>query len=193
MSWESLGDVGTAPRARPAPAAQLVLDFARPAARWRFSRLVARSRHFARIVTRIERVRAHFPELDDISIRVGLAQKRGVLGWGSLDPDQPGIWIRQRRLELFTIAHEMTHLLQARGLIPRGERACDLHALARSAAIVDAAPSYLKIPAALRTRPLAPAVAALLHLAARESLAARAAGDRRYLKRFEAVIERAVE
>jgi hypothetical protein len=82
--------------------------------------------------------------------------------------------------------------LQARALVPRGERACDLHALARSAALVDAAPSYLAVPAALRARPLAPGAAALLHRAAREALAARAAGDRRYLKRFERALDDAL-
>jgi hypothetical protein len=74
-----------------------------------------------------------------------------VLGWGSLDPEHPGVWVRPRQLQLFTIAHEFTHLLQARSLVPRGERQCDLWALARSPLLIDSAP---QLPAhAARTAP----------------------------------------
>jgi hypothetical protein len=157
-----------------------------PAPRWRYSRLVVRSPHFARIRERLEFARAHFPELDGLSIRVGLARKRGVLGWGSMDPEEPGIWVRPRVLDLFTIAHELTHLLQARGAVPRGERACDLFALARSPALVDAAPQYLDLPGAWRrSGPLSAERAAVLHRAARSAVAARVAGRRDYLKAFE--------
>jgi len=151
---------------------------------------VARSPHFERIRERIEIVRGFFPELVGVTVRVGLAQKRGVLGWGSLDPERPGIWVRPRRLELFTIAHEMTHLLQARGLVPRGERACDLWALARSALIIDSAPGYLKLPRPLRTGTLGAGDATMLHRLAIEAIAARDQGDRRYLQRFERAVAR---
>ena len=107
---------------RPVLLEQLAMDLGPECPRWTFSRLAAASPHHARIVEHIEFARRYFPELDGITIRVGLAQKRGVLGWGSLDPERPGIWVRPRRLHLFTIAHEMTHLLQARALVPRGER-----------------------------------------------------------------------
>lgn len=153
--------------------------------RWTFSRLAANSPNHARIVEHIEFARKFFPELDGITIRVGLAQKRGVLGWGSLDPERPGIWVRPRKLHLFTIAHEMTHLLQARGLVPRGERQCDLWALSRSSLLVDHAPSYLKLPRRLRRPSLTPHEAQALTQCARRALEAREAGDRNYLKRFE--------
>lgn len=157
--------------------------------RWVFSRLVERSPHRERIRERVEFARRFFPELDALTVRVGLAQKRGVLGWGSMDPDRPGVWIRPRRLYLFTIAHEFTHLLQARGLVPRGERSCDLFALARSSMLVDHAPSYLKLPRALRRPKLRPEQAQLLTDCARAALAARDAGDRRYLQLFERMVE----
>lgn len=154
--------------------------------RWSFSRLVLRSRHRDRILTRIEFVRRFFPEIDACTVRVGMALKRGILGWGSLDPERPGIWVRPRRLEYFTIAHELTHLLQARQLVPRGERACDLWAMARSPLLIDSAPGYLAMPRALRgRRGLDLALAQLLHAAARDAIASRAGGDRSYLKRFE--------
>lgn len=150
-----------------------------------------RSPHFRRIRERTEFARYFFPELDGVTIRLGMALKRGVLGWGSLDPDAPGIWVRPRRLEYFTIAHELTHLLQARKMVPRGERQCDLWALARSPMLIDTAPSYLKLPRGMRNRSMSTAQATALCEAARRAIAAREAGDRRYLKRFESELRSA--
>ena len=160
---------------------------------WSYSRFVLRSPHRERIRERLEFVRRFFPELEGCTVRVGLARKRGVLGWGSLDPEQPGVWVRPRRLEYFTIAHEFTHFLQARRLVPAGERPCDLWALARSPLLIDGPPCYLRLPRALRQRRrLDPAEAALLCRAAREAIASRAAGERRYLARFERNVARAL-
>lgn len=165
---------------------QLEFSIGASVPRWRYSRLVVRSRHFARICSRLETVRRHFPELDSVTIRVGLAQKRGVLGWGSLDPEEPAIWIRPRKLDLFTIAHELTHLLQARGFIPRGERACDLYALARSPQLVDTAPGYLSLPSRFPSEGrLSAGAGRALHRAARAAIDARASGRRNYLRLFE--------
>lgn len=173
---------------------QLAIGFASEPPRWRFSRLVLASPHHERIRERLEFVRSFFPELEGTTVRVGLARKRGVLGWGSLHPDHPGIWVRPRRLDAFTIAHEFTHLLQARGLVPRGERACDLWALARSPLLVDTPPGYLRLPAELRRRRLLrPRDAALLHRVARRALEARAGGARGYLRHFERDIEDALQ
>src|SRR5580765_148034 len=181
-------------RRRPAqPLEQLAMDLGPPRSLWTFSRLALRSRHLSRIRERLEFVRGFFPELSGVTVRVGLVRKPGILGWGSLDPEQPGVWVRPRRLDHFTIAHELTHLLQARGLVPRGERACDLWALARSPLLVDTPPGYLKLPARLRRqRSLAPHEAALLHRTAVSAVDARARGERGYLRRFERAIEEAV-
>ncbi len=170
-------------RARPLEQLALELGPARP--RWSFSRRVLSSPHRARICERLEFVRRFYPELDGTTVRIGMALKRGVLGWGSLDPERPGVWVRPRRLDYFTIAHEFTHLLQARGQVPRGERACDLWALARSPLLIDSPPGYLKLPRGLGRRRLTPRDAALLCQRARSAIAARAAGDRRYLAHFE--------
>jgi hypothetical protein len=173
-------------RRAPIPLEQLALDLASGAPRWTYSRLIRRSPHQARIVERLEFVRRFFPELDGVTVHVGQALKRDVLGWGSMDPERPGIWVRPRRLAYFTIAHEMTHLLQARGLVPTGERACDLWALARSPLVIDALPSYLKLPRALRAGPgPEPPLASTLHRLAREAIVRRESGDRRYLAAFE--------
>ncbi|HTO92669.1 MAG TPA: hypothetical protein VMJ70_16175 [Candidatus Sulfotelmatobacter sp.] len=167
------------------PLEQLSLELGPDRPRWVYSRLVTGSPHFRRIRERTEFVRYFFPELDGITIRVGLALKRGVLGWGSLDPESPGIWVRPRRLEYFTIAHELTHLLQARMLVPRGERQCDLWALTRSPMLIDTVPSYLRLPRGLRLKPMSAVLASHLCEAARRAIAAREAGERNYLKRFE--------
>jgi len=159
---------------------------------WRFSRPVLGSPHFERIRQRLEFVRTFFPEIASLSIRVGLARKPGILGWGSLDPDDPGVWVRPRRIDFFTIAHEFTHLLQARGLVPRGERSCDLFALARSPLLVDHPPGYLRLPMALRRRRLEPWHGKLLHDAACRALAARGRGDRRYIHNFEREVAHAM-
>src|SRR4029077_18717476 len=170
---------------------QLALDLGPDRPRWTLSRLVQASPHRERILEYLEFARKFYPELEGVNIRVGLAQKRGVLGWGSLDPERPGVWVRARQLQLFTIAHEYTHLLQARGLVPRGERQCDLWALARSPLLVDSQPNYLKLPKVLkRGRPTNDQAHALC-TAARHAIAARAAGDRRYLARFEASLDEA--
>lgn len=183
------GRTGPRPRAtrsrRVVPLEQIELDLGPERPRWSYSRLVRRSPHRERIRERLDYVRRFFPELDGVTVRVGLAQKRGILGWGSLDPERPGVWVRARRLDAFTVAHELTHLLQARGLVPQGERACDLWALARSPLVVDRAPGYLRMPRAVRDRPLDPWESALLCEAARRAISARADGDRRYLVRFE--------
>jgi hypothetical protein len=164
---------------------QLKLDLGPERPRWTPSRLVVRSPHRERILEYLEFARRFFPELEGVNIRVGLAQKRGVLGWGSLDPERPGVWVRPRQLQLFTIAHEYTHLLQARGLVPRGERQCDLWALARSPLLIDSPPNYLKLPRAFRRGRPSNDQAHTLCAAARAAITAREAGDRRYLKRFE--------
>lgn len=180
-------------RARPVALEQLALELGPALPAWSFSRRVLGSPHQARIRERVDFVRRFFPELNGCTVRVGLAIKRGVLGWGSLDPERPGIWVRPRRLEHFTIAHEFTHLLQARGLVPRGERSCDLWALARSPLLIDSAPGYLRVPRTLRRRSgLSPDEASLLWNAARRAIAARSRGDRRYLQGFEREVAEAV-
>jgi len=168
------------------PLEQLAFELGAEQPLWTFSRFVQRSPHQRRIREHLEFVRRFFPELDSTTIRIGLVRKRGIMGWGSLDPERPGVWVRPRRLDYFTIAHEFTHLLQARGLVPHGERSCDLFALARSALLVDAPPGYLKMPKAIRYRArLEPEHGKLLHDLAKEALEARELGDRRYLTRFE--------
>lgn len=124
-----------------------------------------------------------FPELEGRCFGVGVT--RQALGLCSLDDF--AIWLNPRGLSLHTVTHELTHLVQARGLVPNGERACDLHALARHPSLNDARPNYLDIPDRLfdardRTRTGWPRV---LYASARRAVEERANGRRTYIRWFE--------
>ncbi len=122
-----------------APAIAIVPQAPAPAqTRWSFTRPWLVSPHLARARRELDGVRDHFPELDGVTVRVGLTKRRGVLGLASLG-EEPLIWIRPRRFRRFAIAHELVHLLQARGLVPgdsgalRDGAAEVLHAIAARA------------------------------------------------------------
>jgi hypothetical protein len=125
----------------------------------------------------------YFPELDGGDLKVGIA--RGADGYASLE--RPMIWLNPRGLCYQTIAHELVHLLQAQGLVPRGERSCDVYSLARDLILVDAAPVYLKIPDSLSMPKggLRPGAAHLMHTTAREAIRKRDSGERQYIRWFE--------
>ena len=146
--------------------------------RWAFTRPWLASPHLKRARRELDAVRDHFPELESMTVRVGLTKRRNVLGLASLG-EKPMIWIRPRRIHRCAIAHELVHLLQARDLVPGGEKTCDLHTLARSAALIDVAPFYLKVPARFHDgsndRRVAPEAAAVLHALAVEALEGRSA------------------
>lgn len=79
----------------------------------------------------------HFPEHQDMELRVGLtktaagkARKSAIL----LNPDM---------LNYFTIGHELMHLSQDKRLAPHGEVQCDVWTLARAELFLDEMPTYL--------------------------------------------------
>jgi hypothetical protein len=103
-----------------------------------------------------------FPELHGKSLTVGYT--RAHLG-SALVPRHAEaeltIRLKVRKLSYNTIGHELTHLVQ--GLshcqhdrdafterIPSGEKPCDIWTLARSELFCDDAPTYLKLPQAVR-------------------------------------------
>jgi hypothetical protein len=156
------------------------LDLFTPGAtpRWRWTRPWLVSPHRPRAERELDHVRAHFPELDGTTVKVGLTKRRTILGLAAMG-DEPCIWIRPRRIRRFVIAHELTHLLQARGLVPGGEKTADLLALTRGPAVIDFAPTYLAVPRGFtgpgRDRPVARGAAERLCALAREALAGRTA------------------
>jgi len=189
VEWTQLELFGSAPAPpkprRRASAPPVVLPVS-GATRWEFTRPWLESPHLPRAMRELDLVRDHFPELEGVTVRVGLTKRRAVLGLASLGAT-PMIWIRPRRIRRFAIAHELTHLLHARGLVPGGEKTCDLYTLARSHAYVDVAPFYLKVPAVFHEGGadcrVPPPAAEALHALAREATAGRSA--RAAIHRFE--------
>ena len=141
-----------------------------------------------RVLQTVRHVRAFFPELDGIGIKVGLTRRAA----GLAAREEPAIWINPYRLTRHTIAHELVHLLQFRKLLPLGERSADLYALARHWVLVDDSPWYLKVPRSMTTAtgPLSAEVCGLLHGLACEALRRREAGLRTYLRWFETELDR---
>lgn len=136
------------------------------------------------VLTQVRYARRFFPELDGLVLKVGLT--RSAAGLAELEGRK--LWLNPRRLALHTIAHELVHLLQGRGLVPGGERSADLFALARDVTLVDVLPHYLEVPAGLADSSghwLRPGVAAELHRLAAAAVARRAAGHRQYIAWFE--------
>lgn len=147
------------------------------------TRVLLRHPSCTRVLESIRQVRLFFPELDGLCIRVGLTQSAA----GFASREEPCIWINPRRLVRHTIAHELVHLLQNRGLVPGGEKAADLFALARHPVLVDDLPCYLSVPRSLAERwsERGVEISSLLHRTAREAVSRRTEGERRYLAWFE--------
>lgn len=140
------------------------------------------------MLTQVRQVRTFFPELDGTGVKVGLTRRAA----GFAAKEEPYIWINPRRLTRHTIAHELVHLLQFRGLIPTGERSADLYALARHPVLVDDLPCYLRTPRSLATADatLRAKVPGLLFAVAAEALERRGEGHRTYLLWFEEEVAR---
>ncbi len=141
-----------------------------------------------RVLNLVRQVRGFFPELDGCSIRVGLT--RSAAGFAA--KEELCIWINPYRLSRHTIAHELVHLLQFRGLLPQGERSADLFALARHPVLADDVPCYLKVPRSLAssTGPARGRALGLLYGVAAEAVRRREEGHRTYLQWFEDELKR---
>ena len=134
-----------------------------------------------------------FPELEEIDFELDLLPSSSWhLGVTEQFRDPPRVRLRPARPTnpslTYVIPHEFTHLLQRPlRLVPQGERACDLYAMARAGKTFLVAPSYLRVPREARREWRRWAVPAA-HLA-HEALAARAAGSRTYLVRWERALQ----
>jgi hypothetical protein len=139
-----------------------------------------------RVLEATRHVRTFFPELDGLTLKVGLT--KAAAGFASRE--EMWVWFNPYRLSLHTIAHELTHLLQNLGHVPRGEKSADLFALARHRTLVDDLPCYLSVPLSLRQQwnSQRPQIESILHRAARDAAARRNAGHRQYLCWFEAEV-----
>jgi hypothetical protein len=144
------------------------------------------------IERRLERLHRHFPEMRP-RIRIGLTRSYDGLAFQS-DEGQVKLMLDVRRRRgggwrlptYWTMGHELMHLAQFnRRDIPGGERACDVHALARlPPRLIDEPPSYLVVPARARGAWNA-RHARFAHRLALEALARRRKGLRRYVLWWE--------
>ncbi len=116
----------------------------------------------------IESSLAYFPELDGKTVTVGYTRKHlgsATVVYRKEVIQQLVIRLKVRKLSYQTIGHELTHLVQ--GLahgdrraassvqgenIPSGEKQCDIWTLARDRIFCDDAPTYIRMPRALRER-----------------------------------------
>ena len=114
----------------------------------------------------IERTLPYFPELAGKTITVGYTKKH--LGSATVIYRKETVLrliirLKVRKLTYQTIGHELTHLVQgltrgdrrSRSLsdpnrIPAGEKQCDIWTLARHEIFCDDAPTYIKMPRAVR-------------------------------------------
>ena len=88
-----------------------------------------------------------FPELESHQIKVGLVMNPKI--HGNADGRDMIIRLNPRSksgTSYFTMAHELTHLLQKPGLgmVPNGEIQCDIYALARHPLFTDDMPTYIR-------------------------------------------------
>jgi hypothetical protein len=167
--------------------AQLVLDFASEPQGVTLTRPLARHRCRRTLLEKIYYVRRFFPELDGRTIRVGLTRSAaGLAVPGGLE-----VWVHPSRTTYHSLAHEFVHLLQGKDAVPKGEKSCDVFALARHWTLNDSVPFYVRVPGEFRTPEgkLEPEMSRLLFETARSALDKRKTGMRNYISYFEEMLE----
>jgi hypothetical protein len=167
---------------------QLALEFAdvNTAVPFRATRPLLKHRQCKAVLVKLDYVRRFFPELRDRTLCVGLTR----VACGMAVPGGSEIWFNPSRISYHTIAHELIHLLQGTGDIPRGERSCDLYALARHWTLNDRPPFYLRVPESLTVAngTLASVYGRWFYDVAREAIELRRKGLRTYIAYFEQTV-----
>ena len=94
---------------------------------------------------RVMRVYALFPELQEKKISCGLLVKRSWVDGTATSWTYPPVFRLQPNVSSYTIAHELTHLVQGNGSgAPHGEVACDIWTVHRLPVdLLDQRPYYL--------------------------------------------------
>ncbi len=164
---------------------QLAFEFAEQKTTDAFmaTRPLLKHRRCRSVLTKLSYVRHFFPELRDRTIRVGLTK----VASGMAVPGGNEIWFNPNQISYHTIAHEFVHLLQGIDNMPRGERSCDLYALARHWTLNDRTPCYLRIPGRLVDADgiIRPTSARLMCRLARQAIELKKRGLRNYIAYFE--------
>ncbi len=94
---------------------------------------------------RIVKIYSLFPELQEKRILCGSMRKRGWIEGTATGWTSPPVFRLQANVSNYTIAHELTHLVQGNGSgIPHGEMACDIWTVNRMPTkLLDQRPYYL--------------------------------------------------
>ncbi len=94
---------------------------------------------------RVLQIYSHFPELQDKRIVCGSMRRRGWIEGTATGWTSPPVFRLQANVSNYTIAHELTHLVQGNGSgVPHGEVACDIWTVDRMPAeLLDQRPYYL--------------------------------------------------
>jgi hypothetical protein len=119
-----------------------------------------------RVIDMLQNALRKFPELQGKKITVGYTSAHLGSALVPLRPEAAKkltIRLKVKTLTYNTIGHEMTHLLQGLSKIhlkagrrekveniPYGEKQCDIWTLARSNLFCDDAPTYIRLPRAVR-------------------------------------------
>ncbi|MGH7769354.1 MAG: hypothetical protein ACREQP_18060, partial [Candidatus Binatia bacterium] len=119
-----------------------------------------------RVIDMLQNALLRFPELQGTKITVGYTSAHLGSALVPLRPEAAEkltIRLKVKTLTYNTIGHEMTHLLQGLSkihwkekkvgkdeTIPYGEKQCDIWTLARSKLFCDDAPTYIRLPRAVR-------------------------------------------
>lgn len=140
-----------------------------------------------RFLKRLDKARNFFPELQGETVKVGIT----VNVDGKADSKSKAVYFRSRNVSFYVIGHELTHLLQEMGTVPKGERSCDIYVLARGVEFCDEAPNYLKVPKRLMDgrRYIRREFRGLVHETAKAAITMRALGKRQYISWFEKELE----
>jgi len=166
---------------------QLVLDLALEPRRFTLTRPLARHRYRIALLEKLHYVRRFFPELDGRTIRVGLTRTAA----GLAVPGGCELWVNPSQTTHHSLAHEFVHLLQGRNDIPKGEKSCDVFALARHWTLNDSTPFYVRVPAEFQTAAgeMQPESARIVCAVARRAIDMRKEGVRNYIAYFEKTLE----
>jgi hypothetical protein len=163
------------------------MHFNRNIPRWTFTSRFTAKKGQGKFLRRLNEVRNLFPELEDHTVKVGITLRVD----GKADLESKAIYFRSRNASCYTLAHELTHLLQGMEKVPGGERSCDLYTLARHVNFCDQAPNYLKMPQKLLDENglILEKYRILVHDTAKAALQTRTYGKKNYITWFEKVLE----
>ncbi len=155
--------------------------------RWIFTRRFLAKKGQKNFLKRLDEARNSFPELEGQTVKVGIT----INVDGKADTKSKAVYFKSRNVSYYVIGHELTHLLQEMGKVPKGERSCDIYTLARRIDFCDEAPTYVKVPRRLLDERgfIRKEFRGMVHETAKTAVTMRELGRRNYISWFEKTLE----